>query len=368
MNTIDPMVVRGPFRGEARPPVPGPRHHWLRVVLPGVVGAALIFGAGQVRLPYYALAPGEAHEVGSLIRVPRDRSFPARGKVLLATVSLGQVTGFEALQGWLDPDVAVLPEDHVLGSTPRDRFTRENLQLMDDSKQVAVVVALRRLGYPVAEHGKGALVVQVERGSPAHGRLAQGDVVTAVDGQPTALSQQVVAGIRRHPPGETVRLEVVGTDGRARVEEITLARRPPAAAGFLGVLLRTKEQKFDLPFEVVIDSGTIGGPSAGLAFALGVLDNLSSGELTGGRKVAVTGTIEIDGRVGDVGGMAQKTAAVRASGADVFLVPAGEFDEAVANAGPRLEVRKVTSLDDAIVALARLGGDASALAPADSFR
>lgn len=365
MSTIDPMVVRGPLGGEGLPPNPRPRR-WLRVTVPAVVAAVLLFGAGQVRLPYYALAPGEAHQVNDLVRVPEDRSFPPRGKVLLATVSLGQVTVFEALQGWLDPDIDVLPEENVLGTTPRGQFTRQNLQLMDDSKQVAAVVALRRLGYPVAEQGKGGLVVEVEKGSPADGRLAQGEVITGVDGQPTSLSQQVVQGIRRHGPGETVRLDVLGLDGQTRMEQIVLAGRDDGTSGFLGVLLRTKEQRFDYPFDVTIDSGTIGGPSAGLAFALGVLDTLSTGELTGGKRVAVTGTIDLDGRVGDVGGVAQKTAAVRAAGANVFLVPAGEFDEAAAHAGRNLEVMKVTSLDDAIAALARLGGDVSALGPAPS--
>jgi PDZ domain-containing protein len=276
-------------------------------------------------------------------------------------VSLSQVNALEALLGWLDPDTDVLPEDRVLGTTPRGRFTEENLQLMDDSKQVAVVVALRRLGYAVSEQGKGALLVRVEEDSPAAGRLAQGEVITGVDGQPTSLSQEVVQGIRSHKPGEAVRLDVLGLQGVTRVEEITLGRRPNSTEGFLGVLLRTKEQKFDFPFDVGIDSGTIGGPSAGLAFALGVIDTLSTGELTGGKKVAVTGTIEIDGKVGDVGGVVQKTAAVRAAGAHVFLVPEGEFAEAKAHAGRSLKVVKVGTLDEAIAALASLGGDASAL-------
>ena len=364
MDTIDPMVVPAPLSWD---PSPEPRSwRWLRWALPAFVALVVLLGALQVSLPYYALAPGSARQVNDLIRVPGDRKFPPRGRVLLSTVSLRQVNVLEGLLGWLDPDVDVLPEDQVLGTTPRDEFTQQNLQLMDDSKQVAVVVALRRLGYPVAEHGKGALVVQVEKGSPADGRLAQGEVITAVDGRPASLSHEVVAGIRGHRPGEIVRLGVQGLDGAGRVEELALARRPDGGseAGFLGVLLRTKEQRFDYPFDVGIDSGTIGGPSAGLAFTLGILDTLSMGELTGGKKVAVTGTIEIDGSVGDVGGVVQKTAAVRAAGADIFLVPPGEYDEARAHGGRSLEVVKVATLDDAIAALARLGGDISALGKA----
>ena len=360
MDTIDPMVVpEAPLSWEPLPDPP--RRHWLRWGVPTAVVLLLLLGAAQIALPYYALAPGDARQVNDLISAPKDRSFPPEGRVLLSTVSLSQVTALEALRGWLDSEIDVLPEDQVLGTTPRDDFTKQNLQLMDDSKQAAVVVALRRLGYEVPEEGKGALLVQVEEGSPADGRLAQGEVVVGVDGRPATLSQQVVAAIRSHKAGEAVRLDVVGVDGDARVEEITLGQREDSTEGFLGVLLRTKEQKFDFPFEVVIDSGTIGGPSAGLAFTLGLIDTLSVGELTGGKKVAATGTIEIDGRVGDVGGVVQKTAAVRSAGADVFLVPVGEYDEAVAHAGGSLEIVKVSTLDDAIAALARFGGDVSAL-------
>jgi PDZ domain-containing protein len=359
-DSINPMVVpQTPLSWEPQPDQP--RRHWLRWGIPAAVVLFLLFGAAQVSLPYYALAPGDARQVNDLIRVPKDRSFPPEGRVFLSTVSLSQVNALQALRGWLDPHIDVLPEDQVLGTTPRNDFTKQNLQLMDDSKQAAAVVALRRLGYDVAEQGKGALLVQVEEGSPADGRLAQGEVIVGVDGRPATLSQDVVSGIRSHAVGESVRLDVVGVDGRARVEEIALAKRPGGTEGFLGVLLRTKEQKFDYPFEVVIDSGTIGGPSAGLAFTLGVIDTLSVGELTGGKRVAATGTMELDGSVGDVGGVVQKTAAVRAAGADVFLVPEGEYDEAVANAGPKLEIVKVATLDDAIAALARVGGDVSAL-------
>lgn len=362
MDTIDPMLVPAPLSWE---PVPEPpRRRWLLWGIPAALALLLIVGAVQLTLPYYALAPGSARQVNDLIRVPEDRSFPPRGRVLLSTVSLSQVNALEAFLGWLDPDTDVLPEDQVLGTTSRGRFTEQNLQLMDDSKQVAVVVALRRLGYTVPEQGKGALLVRIEEDSPAEGRLAQGEVITGVDGRPASLSQEVVQGIRSHKPGEAVRLDVLGLDGGTRVEEITLGRRPDSTEGFLGVLLRTKEQKFDYPFDVGIDSGTIGGPSAGLAFTLGVIDTLSTGELTGGKRVAVTGTIEIDGRVGDVGGVVQKTAAVRAAGAQVFLVPKGEFVEAKRNAGRSLEVVKVETLDQAIAALARLGGDVSALGEA----
>jgi PDZ domain-containing protein len=129
----------------------------------------------------------------------------------------------------------------------------------------------------------------------------------------------------------------------------------------MGVELATKNHRFDMPISVSIDSLGIGGPSAGLAFTLGLIDQLTPGELTGGRKIAVTGTIEIDGTVGPVGGVAQKTAAVLHEKADAFLVPAEEYDAARARGGKHLKVIKVTTLDEALRALGTLGGDVSAL-------
>jgi len=355
MNTTESMVVRGPLAWEPLP-VPPPRH-FLRWALAALALLVALLAAITFTLPYYAIAPGSARQVNDLIAVPKGRAFPPLGKVFLATVSLSRVTPLEALQGWLDPDTDVVPEERILGPVRRRQFNQLNLQAMDDSKQTAAVVALRRLGYPVREEGKGALVEAVEKRSPAGGRLAQGEVITAVDGHPTPLAEQALALIRSKAPGASARVEVQGTSGADRVEEIVLGTRRGTKSGFLGVALRTKERRFDYPFEVTIDSGAIGGPSAGLAFTLGVLDTLTPGELTGGRKVAVTGTIEIDGTVGDVGGVRQKTAAVRAAGAEYFFVPPNEYSAAKAHAGARMKVVKVATLEEALKALGRLGGD-----------
>ena len=359
MNTIESMVVRGPLAWEPLPEAP--RHRFLRWALLVLALLVLLLASITFTIPYYAIAPGSARQVNDLIEVPKDRAFPPSGKVLLATVSLSQVTPMEALLGWIDGNTDIVPEERVLGPVRRRQFNQINRQAMDDSKRTAAVVALRRLGYSVAEQGKGSRVEQVEPGSPAAGRLTQGDVITAVDGRPTLLSQEAVSAIRAKRPGDSVRLEVQGVKGAERVEQVVLGTREGLDSGFLGVALQTKERRFDFPFDVTIDSGPIGGPSAGLAFTLGVLDTLSAGELTGGRRVAVTGTIEIDGTVGDVGGVIQKTAAVRAAGAEYFLVPPMEFDDAKAHAGNRLRIVKVANLDEALAALGKLGGDVTAL-------
>ncbi len=358
MDTIDPMVVRSPL-GWAPTPELGARRI-LRWTVAVVVGCIVLAAAILVEIPYYAIAPGTARQVNDLIVVPGDRAVPPQGRVLLATVAVRRVSTLEAIQGWLDPDISVVPEDRVLGDGGRGDFARDNRVLMEGSKDAAVLVALRRLGFPVAEQGTGAVVIDVRPGSPAAGRLVAGDVVTAVDGTPTTLTQSLVDAIASRPSGAEVRLTVEGAAGAVREQPVVVGAAPgapPTAGGFLGVTLRTRGLTYDMPFDVTIDSGRIGGPSAGLAFTLGLLDALTPGELTGGARVAVTGTIQLDGTVGDVGGVTQKTAAVRAAGADYFLVPPGEFQEAKARAGSRMKVRRVATLDEAIAALGDLGGD-----------
>lgn len=360
VDTIDPMVVPGPVGDapsveQAEGPTPPPLWQRLWWVLPLVVAVVTMIVVANTTLPYYAIAPGDAREVDDLIRAPEGRLYPSKGEVYLATVSLGRVKPLEALRGWLDRDIDVVPQEQILGRTPPADYRRQNLQLMDDSKQTAMVVALRQIGHDVPEHGKGALVVQVSDGSPAKGRLEPGDTITGVDGTPVALVQEAVERIRSRRPGDTARIEVLDPEGTSRVEEITLSQRDQRA--FLGVVMRTKDRTFDLPFDVSIESGTIGGPSAGLAFALGLIEELLPGDLTAGERIAVTGTIDIDGTVGEVGGVAQKTAAVRAKGAKYFLVPPGEYEVAKARAGTSLTVVKVATLDEAITELGRLGGD-----------
>ncbi len=359
IDPMEPMVAPGPPVPAEQPPA---RPRWRRWPVVVLVLLLLLVAASSISLPYYAVAPGSARQVNDLIRVPKDRAFPPRGEILMATVSLRRARAVEAVAGWLDSDTDVVPQEQILGSTPREQYSRQNRELMDDSKQTATVVALRHLGYPVTEHGTGALVSGVERGSPADGRLAPGEAIVSVDGQPTPLASQAVNAIRARKPGETARLEVMAPTGAVRVEQVVLGPNPHREGGFLGVLVRTRDQRFDFPFDVKIESGDVGGPSAGLAYTLGVLDSVTAGELTGGKKVAATGTMELDGKVGNVGGVAQKTAAVRAAGAQYFLVPADEFGEATSHAGNELKVVKVSSLAEAIAALAGLGGDVTALA------
>jgi PDZ domain-containing protein len=345
---------------------------WLIAI--GLIISA-VAGSFFITLPYFSLAPGSARLVDDLIKVPEDQNHPPKGQVLLTTVSLSRVHPFEAFRGWLDPDTDVVPEDQILGPTPQDNFEKQSFEEMDDSIQVAEVVALRRLGYEVKEVGTGALVNKVTKGSPAEGHLKAGDVITKLEKTPITTSTEFIDAMEPRKFGQTVKVEVKTGEQPVRIETIKLggakedksscsASEPLSGKGCLGIQLSTKNHSYSNPIDVHIDSAGIGGPSAGLAFTLGVLDKLRPGELTGGHKIAVTGTISLDCVVGDVGGVVQKTAAVKASGAEAFLVPPGEFEDAKAHAGPKLKVFKVATLEEALQAMARLGGDLAAIGAA----
>src|SRR3954471_5047856 len=318
VNTSPASVPPGPLSwAPPLPPTRPARPRWWWLLVPLSLILMLAIGAAFVPLSYYAIAPGSARQVGDLITVDGHESYPPQGKVLLTTVSLGRVNNvYEALNGWLDPAIDIVPEKDILGpTTSRKQYQQQNVQAMSDSKEVAEYVAFRKLGYQANIHGQGALVVDVVAKSAAAGSLQPGEVIVAADGKPVALSSDLVGIIQAHRPGETIGLDVTRADGQPpRRADIKLGARDDGSP-LLGVNLQTFRQTFDFPFRVNIDSGQIGGPSAGLAFTLSRLDVLTPGELTGGVPVAATGTIEADGRVGPVGGVAQKTVAVKRAGA-----------------------------------------------------
>ena len=347
---------------EEQPDAPRRRRLWLAPVIAFVLAASATVALFTVSIPYVSLSPGSATPVNNLIEVPEDQLHDATGEILFTTVSLADSKLIDAVTAWFDDDVELVDREVFYPpNTTREEFRDFNLEAMRSSERTAVVVALRKLGYDIKETGSGVLVVTVVEDTAASGHLEAGDTIVAIDGNPVTVSSDLRNAIIGRAPGATVELRVTGPDGASRTEQIVLGELDGAA--FLGVQLLTKDQEFTMPFEIDIDTGRVGGPSAGLAFTLAVLEKLTPGELTGGRKVAVTGTIEIDGTVGEVGGVAQKAAAVREHGADVFLVPPGEFAEAQGAAGENLEVIAVANLDEALAALGRLGGNVQALAP-----
>ena len=324
--------------------------------------------ASLIDVPYVALVPGTARDTEPLLAVDGVEQYPSEGELLFTTVRVRQRPNlWEYLWLNVDGDATVVPEEEILGTRTPEENREFNLTLMNDSKQVAVAVALDELGYD-AIGTDGVVVQRLEEDTPASALLDLGDTIVAIDGEPTTATSALVEILAGHAPGDRIELTVEDLAGTgSEVVEVTLAEHPDRpGSGFLGIGPADRIRfGSDLDFEVAIDSGSVGGPSAGLAFTLAVLDQLTEGELTGGRRIAVTGTMEADGRVGRVGGVLQKTAAVRDLGIEVFLVPANldpsELEQIHHRAGDDLEVIPVADLDQALEALGELGGDVGAV-------
>jgi PDZ domain-containing protein len=324
-----------------------------------------VIAASTIDVPYYAISPGSTRETNNLVEVPAERRFPPKGELLFVTVGVGRLKALGWVLASQDADVEIVPEQAILGSTPPAQYREQVTQEMVDAKETAAVVALKRLCEAVVEKGTGARIERVVEGSPAAGAgLAEGDVLTALDDRPVTTADEALSILRAKPPGTPLTLTAVGPTEAARPRTTTAtlaAHSDDRARSFLGVTLRTRQRDYALPFEVTIDSGRVGGPSAGLEFALSIVDQLTPGEMTGGRRVAVTGTIELDGSVGPVGGVPQKAVTVTRSGAMLFLVPTAQVEDARSKAGTGIEVVGVDTLDDAIRELGARGGDISGI-------
>jgi Lon-like protease len=345
-----------------------PRRRWIALVVLAIVLLFAVIGASVVPVPYATLRPGSTRPVTEHVLIEGAPTYPPEESIAYTTVGIGQATLVEALAGWLDDDVDVVPVDAIRGGRSDKENDRYNAQLMDTSKLVAIAVALQRLGYDVDIRTTGAVVRGFAEDAPAESVLELDDVIVAVDGQPVDAPDKVGELLQPGGPGATHTVTVERPPGSAThvdVDIATVAAPEDPKRAIIGIAAEDRIVGADMPIDVTIDTGigrhAVGGPSAGLAFTLAVLDVLTPGELTGGHKVAVTGTMNLDGTVGQIGGGAQKAITVRDSGYEAFLVPEAEVEEVREAVGDDVEVIGVGTLEDALEALDSLGGNAGSL-------
>jgi Lon-like protease len=246
--------------------------------------------------------------------------------------------------------------------TTQEQVNQTNKRLIDESKPVAAVVALRAAGYPVDITGQGAEVESLIEGMPAQGVLQVGDIIVAVDGQPIDTTNALIQAVTRHRVGDQVTLSI-RRDGQTQDLQVG-TRSSPTEPGrpIVGVTVSTYLFDVRMPFPVDVESDNVGGPSAGFMFALGILDAVTDGDLTRGYYIAGTGTIGQDGVVGAVGGAAEKALAAEQDGAQVFLVPKDDSEEA-RRWVKQLQIVPIERFDDAIHALCGLPPLPTAAAP-----
>jgi Lon-like protease len=316
----------------------------------GVIAALAV--AVLLPVPYVILGPGPTlNTLGTdssgktLISISGHLTYPTTGHLNMVTVGYQGGPGvtvnvFSALAAWLNPHEAVVPESELFppGQT-QQQAQQQDTQEMTGSQQDAVAAALTELHIPYQTQ---VAVAQTERGFPADGVLRAGDVITGVDGQKVTSEQDLTSLIGAHPAGSTLTLTILRN---GRTQTVQVGTKESGGRPLIGVEI-TEEFKF--PFTVNFNVGEIGGPSAGMMFALGIIDKLTPLNLTGGKFIAGTGEITPAGQVQAIGGIQQKMVGARDAGATVFLAPASNCSDVKGAIPAGLRVVKVGTLSQAV--------------------
>ncbi|MCA1711696.1 MAG: PDZ domain-containing protein [Actinobacteria bacterium] len=330
----------------------------LTLLLAGVLVVGLTLVAAVASVPYVALAPGPTYNtLGSergtpVIAVQGRRTYEDNGHLNMTTISVvTRLTLVQALRGWFQHDLAVVPRDIIYPPDQSDEEVRaEDQEAMRESQDAATTAALRQLGVPGTTH---VVVGSVTAKAPADGKLKAKDELTAVDGMKVTGSKQLRELIGRRMPGQPVQVRYL-RGGQPGEVTLTTSSTTDADGTVRPVIGVQTSERTDYPVKVTISLRDVGGPSAGLMFALGILDKLEPGSLTNGRFIAGTGTIDGEGAVGPIGGIQQKLIGARSKGAEVFLVPAANCAEALSGPPKGLKLVKVATLKGALAELRKL--------------
>jgi Lon-like protease len=345
---------RRPF-WRRRPSTPAAGRRQLTLLLAAVGIAVSILAASFVSVPYVILSPGPTlntlgtlgtrSDAKPLIQISGTRTYPTSGHLNLVTVSYQGGPGdsfniFTALRAWLSPHEAVVPEAELFPpNQTQEQVTRQDTEEMANSQQTAQAAALCQLGVKFTTVYK---ITAVEPRMPATGVLKAGDVITAVDGTPVTCRIDPGTLIRAHRPGIPVALTV---SRGGQVKHFRLRTADVDGTPVVGVEVA---ESFKFPFQVNINVGDIGGPSAGMMFALGIIDKLTHDNLASGRFIAGTGEISPNGAVSPIGGIQQKMAGAREAGATIFLTPAANCPDTSGAVPAGLHLVKVSTLGGAV--------------------
>jgi Lon-like protease len=320
------------------------------------VGAAVAIALSVlVPVPYVILGPGPTlNTLGKdssgqpLITISGHPTYAASGHLNMVTVSADGGPGshlniFRALAAWLNPDNAVVPESEIYPpGQSQKQSQQQDTQQMTGSQQIATAAALNQLHIA---YGTPVVVVQTEAGFPAHGVLRAGDVITAVDGKKITGSSSLTGLITARPAGSTLTVTI---QRNGQTKQVSVGTRESGGHPVMGIDI---EQEYKFPFTVTFNVDEIGGPSAGMMFALGIIDKLAPLDLAGGKFIAGTGEITAGGQVEAIGGIQQKMVGARNAGATVFLTPAANCADTKGAVPAGLRLVKVSTLGQAVTYL-----------------
>jgi PDZ domain-containing protein len=329
-----------------------------RVLALAAVMAAVVAVLVFVPSDHYLFLPDKARPVDPLVQVPGEsKDDDGPGGIYMVDVLIRKASLLERVYPGVEEGSTLVPEHTVNPAGVSDSQRRkQSLNQMSRSQEIAVTVALRELGYDVEVRREGAEVTTVVPDRPADGKLQVGDVIVEANAQRVRSPEQLTRAMQQLDPGQVATFVVERDGKRETVEMKTVASEddpstPEDEGGraVVGIVV-TQAATFVFPVDVTIDAGDIGGPSAGLAFALDVTDELGETDLDRGRKIAATGEISLDGTVSPIGGVKQKTIAARRAGASLFLVPDANAAEARRYADG-LKIVPVSDFDEALDAL-----------------
>jgi Lon-like protease len=330
----------------------------LTLIIASVCTAAAIAVSVLIPVPYVILGPGPTlNTLGTdssgqqLITIQGHTTYPVSGHLNMVTVSEAGGPGvtlniFSAIAAWLNPDEAVVPEQELFPSgTSVEQAQQQDTEEMTSSQQIATAAALTELGIPYQTE---ITVFETASGYPAASVLEAGDIITAVDGHPVTSDTVLQGLIRSHPAGTKLAITFV-RNGKTEQREISaISDKATGGVPIIGVEI---QDQYKFPFTVKIDIGNIGGPSAGMMFALGIIDKITADNLTGGRFIAGTGEITPQGQVQAIGGIQQKMVGARNAGATIFLTPASNCSDTTGAVPAGLKLVKVSTLNQAVTYL-----------------
>jgi PDZ domain-containing protein len=329
----------------------------MRWFTPARLAAGGLFLLGAVALVLWLLPDNgtdillvdPAHPVDPIVSVPHDARTPQPGPIYFVDVQERGARLLERLVPFLRPNGSTLVPAPPVSSAVEQQI---GVQDMTESQKVAAVVALKHLGYRVKATTGGVTIVLVQQGAPAAKVLRTSDVIVAAEGHKVSSVADLRAVLAKHRPGDVVRIAFVRDGQRMTAAIKTVADPEDPKRALVGVSARDN-LKVKLPVRIKIDAGGVGGPSAGLAFALDILQELGR-NVAHGHKIAATGEIALDGTVGPIGGVKQKTLGARKAGVDAFLVPAGENAREARRYADGLRIIPVKNFPQALQALATL--------------
>jgi PDZ domain-containing protein len=324
------------------------RRRGVTVILGALITALLAIGVMAVPMPYVVLKPGPTvNTLGSdngkeVIQVTKGPTSTSTGQLRLTTVGVqNDVELVWAIRGWVSNEQAVVPHDVIYPpDQTEEQVEQNNKQEFQTSQSSAETVALRELGHPVQTY-----VTEVSANGASTGKLQKDDILTSVDGTPVTSPAKLTELIQAKPAGTAL---TIGYTRGGKAGTASVTTKDDNGTPRVGVQIDKKQTD---PYGITIDLGEIGGPSAGLMFTLGIIDKIEPADLTGGKIIAGTGTIDDEGQVGPIGGIPQKLVGAKAAGAQIFLVPKDNCAEALRNAVPGLPMAEVATVDDALTAL-----------------